>query len=127
MISKILVIIGGLLTFLWGVSHLIPTITIANGVYGILSDNNKNIILMEWVNEGLTLIFIGALVFITAIMNKENNKISNLIYISSSIMLFLMAILSLFTGFKIDFITFKLCPVIFTVSGIMIIQAIERR
>ncbi len=127
MYRKIFVMIGGLSAFLWGASHLIPASAVANGVYGTLSANNKNIILMEWINEGFTLIFIGLLVFITAVINKENNKTSKLIYISSSIMLFSMAILSLFTGYNIDFLPFKLCPYIFSVSGVLIIQGAFRK
>jgi hypothetical protein len=118
---KILIIAGGLLSFLWGISHLFPTTTVVNG-FGNISADNKRIILMEWINEGLTLIFIGLLVLIVTITNKENNKTLKLIYISTSMMLFSMAILSIFTGFKINFIPFKLCPIIFSVSGILILQ-----
>ena len=82
---------------------------------------------MEWINEGFTLIFIGLLVLIVTIVNKENNKTLKIVYIASSIMLFSMAILSIFTGFNINFIPFKLCPVIFSVSGILILQGAFRK
>ncbi|MFX0019584.1 MAG: hypothetical protein ACFFAK_02545 [Promethearchaeota archaeon] len=39
----------------------------------------------------------------------------------SSIMLFCLAILSLFTGTRVKFIVFKLCPLIFTISGVLIL------
>lgn len=127
MFRKIMVITGSLLAFIWGTAHLIPANDIANGVYGSLSINNKNIILMEWINEGFTLIFIGLLVFIGEIIDKENNKTSKLIFILPPVMLFSMAILSLFTGFNIDFLPFKLCPLIFSLSGILILQGAFRR
>jgi len=82
---------------------------------------------MEWINEGFTLIFIGLLVLIPTLLNKENTKTLKTVYISTSFMLFSMAILSLFTGFKIDFLPFQLCPFIFSVSGILILQGAFRK
>jgi CHASE2 domain-containing sensor protein len=121
MFRKQLIIIAGLLNIIWGVSHLFPTNSVVND-FGNISIDNKRIILMEWINEGFTLIFIGLLVLLVTIFNKENNKTLKIVYTASSIMLFSMAILSLFTGFKIDFIPYELCPVIFSVSGILILQ-----
>jgi CHASE2 domain-containing sensor protein len=126
MSRKLLIIFGGLLNILWGVAHLFPTNSVINN-FGNISIDNKKIILMEWINEGFTLIFIGLLVLAVTIANKENNKTLKIVYIAASIMLFSMAILSLFTGFQIDFIPFKLCPVIFSVSGILILQGAFRK
>lgn len=126
MFRRILIVIGGLSVILWGTTHIIiPTKQIADGVYGALSINNKYIILMEWITEGMTLIFIGLLVIIAAIIN-ENNKTTKSIYILSPIMLFSMAILSVFTGYNIDNLPFKLCPYIFSASGILILQGAFR-
>jgi hypothetical protein len=120
MANIILVIIGAVLTTIWGISHLIPTKNVVKD-FGDISDDNKNIIKMEWIIEGFTLIFIGLLVIIIAILGGVDNNVSQYVFIISSIMLFVLAILSLFTGFKVKFIPFKLCPLIFTVSGILII------
>lgn len=57
MFRKILVYIGGSLNILWGISHLIPTNNIVQG-YGNITTDNRYIIQMEWINEGVTLIFI---------------------------------------------------------------------
>jgi CHASE2 domain-containing sensor protein len=126
LIRKALIISGSLLNIIWGVAHLFPTNSVVND-FGNISLDNKRIILMEWINEGFTLIFIGLLVLIVTIVNKENNKTLKIVYIASSIMLFSMAILSIFTGFNINFIPFKLCPVIFSVSGILILQGAFRK
>jgi hypothetical protein len=121
MFKKLLVIVGGLLNVGWGVAHLFPTLSVVKG-FGDISMDNRRIILMEWINEGFTLIFIGLLVFCMAVFNKENSRANKIVYIAVTLMLFSMAILSLFTGFKIDFIPFKLCPVIFIGSGLLILQ-----
>jgi hypothetical protein len=121
MFRKLLVMFGGLLNIIWGASHLLPTDSVVNG-FGNISIDSKRILLMEWINEGFTLIYIGVLVVLVALVNKEINRTSKIVYITASIMLFSMALVSLFTGFNIDNIFFKLCPIIFSVSGIMILQ-----
>lgn len=123
---RLFIILGGLSTALWGISHLFPTAAVVKG-FGNISADNQRIILMEWINEGLTLLFIGLLVIIATVMNKENTRPLKIIYAASSIMLFSMAVLSVFTGFKIDFLPFRLCPFIFTASGILILQGALRK
>lgn len=126
MVKKLLVIIGGLLNIAWGVAHLLPTNSVVEG-FGNISLNNQRIILMEWINEGLTLIFIGLLVFFITILNKEYSRANKIVYTTAAVMLFSMAILSFFTGFRIDFIPFRLCPIIFTGSGLLILQGVFKK
>jgi hypothetical protein len=121
MIKKVLIITGGSLNILWGTAHLFPTISVVNG-FGKISQDNKLIILMEWVNEGLTLIFIGTLVIMVTIIGDHKSKVVKSVYILVFLMLMAMSILSFFTGFNIDFLPFRLCPLIFSVSGILIFQ-----
>ncbi len=59
--GRILFVISGLLNILWGISHLFPSGNVVRG-FGSISLDNRRIILMEWINEGFTLIFIGLLV-----------------------------------------------------------------
>jgi hypothetical protein len=121
MIRKILILIGGILTSIWGIAHLFPTKNVVKG-FGDISVDNARIITMEWMNEGFTLIFIGLLTIAVTLVSKGNNRVTKMVYLLSFIMLEAMAILSLFTGFQIDFLPYQLCPVIFTVSGLLILQ-----
>jgi hypothetical protein len=118
---KILVIIGGSLSILWGISHLIPTTSVVEG-FGAISIDNTRIILMEWINEGLTLLFLGILVILVTAFGYGNLKSRRIVYISAATMFIAMAVLSLFTGAQIDFLPYRLCPVIFTVSALLILQ-----
>jgi hypothetical protein len=120
-VRNILVYIGGFLNICWGIAHLIPTNNIVQN-FGEITLDNKQIIRMEWINEGLTLIFIGLLVIIVTLFTKVRTKSIKMVYLLSFLMLLAMAILSLFTGFKINFIPFKLCPIIFSLSGVLIVQ-----
>lgn len=115
--NKSLIKISGILVILWGIAHLIPTNSVIND-FGDISIDNKHILLMEWINEGFTLVFIGILVIAVSLVKSIDDKVKHLVYLLSAIMLISMAILSIFTGFKVDFLPFKLCPLIFTISAI---------
>jgi hypothetical protein len=118
MMDLILLYLGSGLTVLWGVAHLFPTKSVVQG-FGEISIDNKRIITMEWITEGLALIFIGVLVATVTVIDPSN-VVSTAVYFVSVIMLLVMALLSLFTGFKVSFLPFKLCPFIFTASTVLI-------
>jgi hypothetical protein len=109
---------GGLTALIWGVAHLFPTKNVVRD-FGEISLDNKRIITMEWIIEGASLIFIGALT-IGITFTDPLSEISTLVYGFIIGMLLVLAIISLFTGFKVNFLPFKLCPLIFTASAILI-------
>jgi len=75
---------------------------------------------MEWINEGVTLIFIGVIVAMVTYMDR-NNPTSQAVYWASFSALNILSLVSFFTGFRNAFIAFKLCPYIFTGSSILIL------
>jgi len=117
--SNILLYLGAAITFLWGTSHLFPTKNVVKG-FGDISADNKNIITMEWIIEGAALIFTGIIVAGVTVLGEQNNT-SAFVYVSSSVFLIVLAVISLFTGFKVNFLPFKLCPVLFTLSAVLIL------
>ena len=118
MLNQILLYSGSAFISFWGVAHLFPTKSVVAG-FGDISVDNKRIITMEWLTEGIALAFIG---FINAIVTAidHTSSISLAIYLSSAIVLIVLAFVSLFTGFKISFLPYKLCPVIFLTSALLI-------
>lgn len=54
--------LGSILILIWGIAHLLPAKSVVKG-FGDISMDNKRIITMEWMNEGVSLIFIGILIF----------------------------------------------------------------
>ncbi len=112
----ILTIIGSALVMMWGISHLIPTRNVVKD-FGNISEDNKNIVRMEWINEGVTLIFLGMLLIVSIIVTGDIVPYLNILVI---IALTALSIISLATGFKIRFLPFKLCPIIFSLSSVLI-------
>jgi len=123
---KVLIIIGSILAIIWGTAHLFPTKSVVEG-FGNISPDNTRIITMEWINEGFTLIFIGLLVLAITLIGDSISNATKAVYLLSFIMLEAMSLLSLFTGFKVDFLPYKLCPLIFTVSGVLILQGLFQK
>lgn len=123
--KKILFYISGILTLLWGIAHLFPTAGIVRG-FGDISPDNKLIITMEWLVEGFTLIFLGILTLIVT-KTETRSKLAKNVFILITGMLFSMAVLSVFTGFRVGFLPFKLCPVIFSLSAILIIAGMTSK
>ncbi len=118
MLKPILLYAGAALTAIWGIAHLFPTKSVVKG-FGKLSADNRNILTMEWIVEGIFLIFIGVLVAAVTFLDSVS-FVSLIVYLLSVIALMVMAMVSLFTGFRVNFIMFKLCPFIFTLSALLI-------
>jgi hypothetical protein len=123
---KILVYTGGILTITWGITHILPLGNVVKG-FGNISADNVQIIKMEWLTEAFCLIFIGMLAIVVTTMGDYRNRAVRSVYIMTFLMLIAMSVLSLFTGFHIDFLPYKLCPLIFTTSGILILQGAFQR
>jgi len=119
MANQVLLYLGSALLLFWGIAHLFPTRSVVKG-FGEISLDNRRIITMEWIIEGASLIFIGAIISFVTYMDYTS-AISRAVYWICFIMLNTLSVISLLTGFRINFLPFKLCPVIFTTSSIMIL------
>jgi hypothetical protein len=122
MLNQIFFYLAALFVFAWGVAHLFPTRAVVRG-FGEITTDNKRIIAMEWLVEGAALIFIGLLIAaVTAV--GPISRASRAVYWLCFAMLNALSAISLFTGFKVNFIPFKLCPLIFTGSSFLILLGI---
>jgi hypothetical protein len=111
MISNILLYVGAGVITLWGIAHIIPTKAVVNG-FGQISKDNKRIITMEWIAEGLTLCFIGLLVLFVTLWGGSQNEASIIVYRTSAAMLVVMAILTASTGARTSILPIKICPAV---------------
>ena len=116
--DHLLLLIGAALTIIWGVAHLFPTKSVVKG-FGNISIDNQRIITMEWITEGVALIFIGVLVGAVTFVDPNHN-VSKVVYGIAVGGLLTLALVSLFTGFRVRFLPFRLCPFIFTFSAALI-------
>lgn len=111
--------VGAFFAFGWGTAHLFPTGTIV-AAFGDISADNRRIVAMEWITEGVALIFIGVLIALVTYLDRSS-PITQAVYWTTFGALNVLSVVSLFTGFRNSFIAFKLCPFIFTGSSILIV------
>ena len=107
---------GSAVIFLWGLGHLVPTRNIVQG-FGPLSEDNFRIITMEWISEGLSLSFIGILVFITTVSGGAQSEAIKIVGPACALMLLIMATLSVFTGARTSILPMRICPIIKTITA----------
>jgi hypothetical protein len=116
--NPILLYIASAMTGIWGVAHLFAS----RGViadFGNITIDNRRIITMEWIVEGVALISVAAFVATATVIQPEA-PVSLGVYIVAICTLVVFAIVSLFTGFRIAFLPFRLCPFIFSLSALLI-------
>jgi hypothetical protein len=120
MINETLLYIGSAMIIIWGIAHLIPTRAIVNG-FGEISEDNKKIIAMESIAEGLTLIFLGVLPLLVTILSDSQSQTGDIVYLAGAAMLLVMAALTLFTGARTSLLPYKICPAVKTVVAVLFI------
>ena len=117
--NPLLLYIASALTGLWGVAHLFATSGVIAG-FGDLTTDNRRIITMEWIVEGVALISTAAFVAAATAIQPEA-LVSSAVYAVAIGTLVVLAVVSLFTGFRIAFLPFRLCPLIFGISAALIV------
>lgn len=122
MINDILLYTGSGVIILWGIAHIVPTKTIVDG-FGSISEDNKQIVTMEWIAEGLTLCFIGILVLLITFSVGSQDVASVIVYWICGMMLVAMAGLSLLTGASTAIIPIKICPLVKTAVAVLFFLA----
>jgi hypothetical protein len=116
--NQILLYIASAMIGIWGVAHLFATKGVVSG-FGDLTIDNRRIITMEWIVEGVALISIAAFVAAATAIQLQSS-VSSATYAVAIGALVVLAVVSLFTGYKVAFLPFKLCPFIFIISALLI-------
>ena len=117
--NQVVLYVASAMTGLWGVAHLFATKGVVAG-FGDLSADNRRIITMEWIVEGVALISTAALVAVVTAIPRQA-AVASAAYAVAAGTLVVLAIVSLFTGFRVAFLPFRLCPVIFGISAALIV------
>lgn len=110
------------IVFLWGVSHVIPTRQVVAG-FGDISEDNRRIITMEWVAEGLSFMFVAVLIVAVTWSGETLEAAEDLVYRVSSGFLVAIGVWTAMTGARTGVIWFKACPVVMSVSAGLLIAA----
>ena len=118
-----LLYIGSGVAIVWGIAHIVPTKSVVGG-FSSISEDNKRIITMEWIAGGLVLCFIGLLVLLVTAIGDTGNNVPDIVYLASSVMLLVMAVLTQLTGARTAVIPIKICPYVQTSAAILFLLGV---
>jgi hypothetical protein len=120
--AALLAYVASAILIAWGSAHLAPTRTVAAS-FGAISADNRRILVMEWMAEGITHISIGLLVILATAIAGAGDPTTQLVYAVSAGVLVVLAGLTAGTGARTPVIWFRVCPFVLTSSATLLILA----
>lgn len=120
--NEALLYVAAGLAGVWGIAHLSATRGVVAG-FGDISTDNRRVITMEWIVEGVALLSLAVLVAVVTAVGRESGATSDVAtgaYAVAIGTLVVLAAVSLFTGFRVRFLPYRLCPPIFILSAVLI-------
>ena len=121
-VTTALALAATVITTAWGTAHLFPTRSVVRG-FGEISAENECVITMEWILEGVTLIFVGLLTTAVTLLGDPGSTTAAETYLASAGLLVVMSAVSLLTAGRNEHIAYRLCAPIFTASAILLAAA----
>ena len=112
---------GGVLV-LWGVAHIAPTRSVASS-FGSLSVDNRRVLIMEWVAEGFTHIFVGLLVILMTALEGPFAAGSAVVYRAAAAFFALLVVWTAVTGARTPVIWYRICLVVLTAAAALLVAA----
>jgi hypothetical protein len=106
----------------WGSAHLAPTREVAAS-FGDISTDNRRILVMEWMAEGVTHISIGLLVVLVTAAQGATNSATELVYRVCAAVLVALAALTAATGSRTPVIWFRVCPFVLSTAAVLLVVA----
>lgn len=114
--------VAAVISAAWGIGHILPTRGVVAG-FGEITENNRRIITMEWVAEGLTLVFLGALVAVVTLVGGAHDPVVRAVYVASAVMLIAIGAWTALTAARGGIVFFKLCPVVTGTAALLLLIA----
>ncbi len=123
LLNDVLTYVGSLVVILWGAAHIAPTRSVVAG-FEPLTEDNRRVLTMEWVAEGMTLIFLGVLVAAVTYLGGAGTTVGEGVYAVTAGMLFVMGAWTGVTGGRTPVAFFKVCPLVKSTAAVLFILAI---
>jgi hypothetical protein len=124
MTAELLLYAGSTIIFIWGIAHIVPTKMVVAG-FEPLSRDNRLVLTMEWVAEGLVLMFIGGLCALLTLVVGPQAAGARTVYWACAAMLLVLATWTALMGGRTRVVQFKICPIVKSVvAGLLIVGSI---
>ena len=106
----------------WGTAHLAPTRNVVAS-FGEITRDNRRILVMEWIAEGITHISLGVLVVLVTVVEGVGDPATPLVYRIVAAVLLVMAALTAATGSRTPVIWFRVCPFFLSRAAALLVSA----
>lgn len=114
--------LGCILLIVWSIVHLAPTKAVVREFGPLDSDNSRQVI-MGWLIEGLTLLFVGVMVLLLLLFKEPDNGATLMVLRISSGYLFILAVVSYIVGNRTDLLPLKASPYVKCAVAAMFLSA----
>lgn len=113
---------GSILLIIWSIIHLVPTRAVLREFGPLDSDNSRQVI-MGWLVEGLTLMFVGVMVLLLLIFKEPDNGATFLVMRIVSAYLLILALVSYLVGNRTNLLPLKASPLMKCAVAAMYLSA----
>lgn len=120
MLGNLLVVAAGATLIAWGGAHIAPTRAVVRSVPA-LSLDDRRILTMEWVAEGLALIFAGALALVVTASAGADDPLARRVLWSVAGLLVVMAAWTAVTGGRTSIVAIRVCPLVKTACAALLV------
>ncbi len=122
MSGAVLAYVAAAMLIAWGAAHLAPTRVVAAS-FGDISLDSRRILVMEWMAEGLTHVFLGVLVILITALQGADEPATQLVYRVTAGVLVLVAGLTASTGARTSVVWFRICPFVLSGAAVLLLGA----
>ncbi len=113
---------GSILLIIWSIIHLVPTRAVLREFGPLDSDNSRQVI-MGWLVEGLTLMFVGVMVLLLLIFKEPDNGTTFMVMRIVSAYLLVLAFVSYLVGNRTNLLPLKASPLMKCAVAAMYLSA----
>lgn len=114
--------LGSILLVIWSIVHLLPTRAVVQE-FGHMDSDNVRQVIMGWLIEGLTLMFIGIMVLLLLIFKEPDNGATLMIMKITSGYLLVLAFVSYLVGNRTNLLPLKASPLVKCAVAAMYLSA----
>jgi len=120
--DDVLAYVAAVLVGLWGVAHAIPTSRVVAG-FGPITTDNRRVLVQEWLAEAFTMWGLAAVVIVSTAIGDGASTVADWVYRAVAALLVALAVLTGLTGARTPVIWFKVCPILLSVSAVLLLVA----
>lgn len=117
--SGILIAAGGASALVWGVAHIVPVKAVVRS-FEPLGADERRILTMEWVAEGLALVFLGVLILALDGAGGRGEPAGRLALSLVAAFLLVMALWTRLTGARTSSVPIRACPYVKTAAAALV-------